>query len=176
MRRSLLFLVAIAIVSLAWTVCHAQPTKRDDPCSELRFLPVGAEAPTVSATDVRNLPQCFNGKFIRLVGVYRTFFEVSDLYDPTDGNRLAWVTFDPFYSAVKRCTPPEILHRLNRDKAGVFGFVAMGMLRTGGHFGHLNGYPAEFQVICVEKLVEFSGPIDDAKVHKRILDWYSKER
>lgn len=62
---------------------YGQQEKTKDPCSELRFMPLLNEAPTLTATDVRTLPQCVSGKFIRLVGIYRVAFENSDLYDPT---------------------------------------------------------------------------------------------
>jgi hypothetical protein len=115
MRKIIVTLAVITFCSLA---VRAQQTKQEksDPCSKLRFMPLLNEAPTISATDVRNLPQCFHGKFIRLVGIYRVAFENSDLYDPTGEGGATWISFDPFYSAVKRCSAPQALKLLDREK------------------------------------------------------------
>jgi len=175
-------LVLCVMLVLTLTV-HTRPIKqkKQDPCSELRFLALMNEAPTISATDIRKLPQCFNGKFIRLIGVYRVAFENSDLYDPTESGGATWVSLDPFYSAIKRCSSPEALRLLMREKGGTFGFVAMGIFHSGGGFGHLNGWANEFQVICLEQLMDLSDSgnvleYQNPKAHKRILDWYAKER
>jgi hypothetical protein len=175
-------LLVLCVMLVLTLTAHTRPIKqkKQDPCSELRFLALMNEAPTISATDVRNLPHCFNGKFIRLIGVYRIAFENSDLCDPTGDGGSTWVSFDPFYSAVKRCSSPEALRLLNREKGGTFGFVAMGVFHSGGGFGHLNGWANEFQVICMEKLTDLSdsGSVleyQDPKARKRILDWYAKE-
>jgi hypothetical protein len=180
MLRLTTLVIVFAVTFLAATVARGQTTKRDEPCSELRFLPLGTEAPTITATDVRNLPQCFNGKFIEMVGVYRVFFENSDLYDPTGGDQRTWVSFDPYYSAVKRCSSSSAMHLLDRKKGGTFGFTALGILRRGGGYGHMNGWANELQVICVETVVDFSdsGAVFDYQkpdVRKRILDWYAKQ-
>ena len=176
LRRT--FAICGIVITCSLAAC-AQQTKQKDPCSELRFLALLNDAPTISVTDVRNLPQCFDGKFIRLVGVYRVAFENSDLYDPTGNGGSTWVSFDPFYSAVKRCSSPQALKLLDREKGGTFGFVAMGILHRGGGFGHMNGWDNEFQVICLESLVDFSDSgvlleFQKPNVHKRILDWYAK--
>jgi len=177
-----LFIVfGIALLTCATTYAQQPKQKKDDPCSELRFLAGMNEAPRISATDVRNLPHCFEGKFIRLVGVYRVAFENSDLYDPTASGGRTWVSFDTFYSAVKRCSSAEALRMLEREKGGTFGFVAMGVFHSGGGFGHMNGWANEFQVICLESVVDFSADgalleYQNPKVRKRILDWYAKER
>ena len=180
---------------------HGQHEKPKDPCSEIRFMALLNEAPTITATDVRNLSQCVTGKFIRLVGIYRIAFENSDLYDPTGEGGRTWITFDPFYSAVKRCSDREALRLLDRKKGGTFGLVAMGILhgpepykngdpklpapmrelleKTPRGYGHMNGWPNEFQVICVEKVVFFSGDgslleFQKPDVRKRILEWYAR--
>lgn len=199
MRGSNLFLVFVVAV-LANGV--SAQTKPKDPCDELRYMPLLNEAPTITATDVRKLPQCFNGKFIRLVGIYRVSFENSDLYDPTGEEGRTWITFDPFYSAAKRCNSPGTWHTLDRKGGGTFGFVAMGIFhgpelpknvdpklpaplrerleRTPLGYGHMNGWPNEFQVICLEQVVVFSGDgslleYQKPDVRKRILEWYAKD-
>ena len=202
MRHSILLLVlmAAAIANVATVV--GQQQKPRDPCEEPPFMPLLNEAPTITATDVRSLPKCFSGKFIRLVGVYRVAFENSELYDPTGEEGRTWITFDPFYSAVKRCSAPGTLQALDRKSGGTFGFVAMGIFhgpelpksvdpklppalresleKHPPGYGHMNRWPNEFQVICIEKVVLFSGDgsvlqYQKPDVRKRILEWYAKD-
>jgi len=202
MRLGALISVLIGCVLFSASAAYGQQEKPKDPCAEVRFMPLLNEAPTITATDVRNLPQCVSGKFIRLVGIYRIAFENSDLYDPTGEEGRTWITFDPFYSAVKRCSDPEALRLLNRKNGGTFGVVTMGIFhgpepyknvdpklpsalrerleRTPRGYGHMNGWSNEFQVICVEKVVFFSGDgsfieFQKPDVRKRILEWYGKD-
>jgi hypothetical protein len=174
-------LIGLIIITINSLIVCAQDAKHEkqDPCLELRFMPLGNEAPTITATDVRNLPRCLNGKFIRLVGIYRVAFENSDLYDPTGNGGSTWISFDQFYSAVKRCSSPAALKLLDREKGGTFGFVAMGAFHSGGGFGHMNGWDNELQVICLESLINFSesGSLLEyqrPEVRKRISEWYGK--
>lgn len=203
MRKLIRSFIVFAIVIISSLPVCAQQTiqNQQDPCSELRFMALLNEAPTISVTDVRNLPQCFNGKFIQLVGIYRVAFENSDLYDPIGNEGSTWVSFDPFYSAVKRCSSPQALKLLDREKGGTFGFVAMGVFhgpepyqnvdpklpapirerleRSLRRYGHMGGWDNEFQVICLENLVDFSDSgalleYQKPNVRKRILEWYAK--
>jgi hypothetical protein len=182
MRKLWKIFIAFGIVLISTFAIHTQTSqqKQKDPCKELRFLALGGEAPTVSATDVKNLPHCFDGKFIRLFGVYRAAFENSDLYDPT-GNGRTWLSYSPFYSAVKKCSSPQALKLLDRESGGTFGLIAMGVFKSGGGFGHMNGWESEFQLICVEEVKDFSKSgvlfqYQEPKVQKQILDWYAKEK
>jgi hypothetical protein len=183
MRSAILLFLIIGTALINAETGATQQQKAKNPCDELRFMPLLNEAPTITATDVRTLPQCFNGKFIRLVGIYRGAFENSELYDPTGEEGRTWITFDPFYSAVKRCSAPGTLHALDRKDGGTFGFVAMGIFHgpelSRNRYGHENGWPNEFQLICVEKVVVFSGDgslleYQKPDVRKRILEWYAK--
>ncbi len=202
MRLIIFILVLSGISFIGAGTAYCQPGKAQDPSSDLRFMPLMNEGPTITATDVRNLPQCVSGKFIRLVGIYRIAFENPDLYDPTGDGGRTWITFDPFYSAVKRCSDRKSLHLLDRKNGGTFGFVAIGIFhgpelpknvdprlptplrerleRTPLGYGHMNGWPNEFQIICVEEVVFFSGDgsvleYQKPDVKKRILEWYAKD-
>ena len=69
---------------------------------------------------------------------------------------------------------------LNRKYGGTWGFKAYGIIQTTGHYGHENGWPMEFQVICIEKhpLLADEGVILDAtkpKDKKILFDWYKAE-
>ncbi len=176
------YFVAFGIALISVLAVHAQTTQQSqkNPCDELRFLALAGEVPTISATDAHDFPQCVDGKFIRLFGVYRTAFENSDLYDPT-GNGATWISYSPFYSAVKRCSSPQALKLMERKGGGTFGFVAMGVFKSGGGFGHDNAWESEFQLICVEEVKDLAktGVLFQSqtpKVQKQILDWYAKQK
>jgi len=137
--------------------------------------------PTLNASDLHNLPQCFDGKFIRLVGIYRVAFENSDLYDPTKLGASAWVSFGPFYRTTKRCGIENALDVIHEKAGGTCGFVATGVIRTGRGYGHLGGWPHELQVICIEKIVRLADfgwnlASQDPRTRELIIDWYVKER
>jgi hypothetical protein len=160
---------------------QAQTTQKTekDPCEQTKFQLSSSDPITFTLSDIEKLPQCFDGKFIRLVGVYRIAFENSDLYDPIEKSS-AWLTFDPFYPAIKRCSSSEALKLLNRESGGTFGIVAMGIINSNGSFGHMSGWKNQFQMICLEEIKDFSkyGLIFQAqpnKVQKQISDWYTKK-
>ena len=196
-----LFISMFLVVSLGGAIVVCAQEKSNDPCSDIRFIPLSNEAPTITVTDVRKLPQCVHQKFIRLVGIYRITFENSDFYDPTGEGGRTWITFDPYYSAVKRCSDRQAMRLLDREDGGTFGFVALGIFhgpelptnvdpklppdlrerleQTPRRYGHLGGWPNQFQVICVEKavLLSNSGSVLEAQkpdARKRILEWYAK--
>ena len=79
--RVLVFCVMLVLTLTA----HTRPIKqkKQDPCSELRFMALMNEAPTISATDIRNLPHCFNGKFISDSG------SVLEYQDPKARKRIS---------------------------------------------------------------------------------------
>jgi len=81
---------------------------------------------------------------------------------------------------VKRCGSPTNLQILDRKPGGTFELIALGMMKTQGRFGHMNGWDNEFQVICLEKveLLSEKGYVFSAqseKVRQKILNWYNKE-
>jgi hypothetical protein len=161
---------------------QAQTTLKSekDLCEETRILLTSSEPLTFTFSDIEKLPQCFDGRFVRIAGVYRSVFENSDFYDPM-GKASAWLAFDPFYPAIKRCSPPNALKLLNRDAGATFGVIALGILKTNGRFGHMRGWKNEFQIICLDEIKDFSksGAVfqyQTPQVQKQILEWYSKKR
>ena len=183
MRNHSLLIRSFAVLLVCSVSIGAQePQGRlSDPCADWRYVGGGEDPPTISVTEVRNLPMCFGGEFVRIVGVYRIAFETCDLYDPTTGDRVAWVSLDRFYAAAKRCSSPGTLRRLDREEGGTFGLVALGTLQRGGGFGHMNSWPNEFQVICFETVADLSrsGSVigsQEPKDRKRILEWYGRSK
>jgi hypothetical protein len=89
------------------------------------------------------------------------------------------VKFDPFYAAVKRCSNRN-LKALNRKNGGTWGFIALGVIRTRGGFGHMNGWKYLFEPICLEKVeaLSDSGVIFDSHddvTKRKIAEWYKNE-
>jgi hypothetical protein len=150
-----------------------------DPCNDLRFMALDSEAPTLSMKEALEFPECVDGKLIRLYGIHRVAFENSDYYDP-GGTGSAWLEFSPFYTLTKKCSSPGTLNLLDSKNGGTFGLVALGILRTGGGFGHMNGWDNKFQLMCIEDAKKFSNTgvlfeYQTPEVQKQILKWY-KER
>lgn len=93
-----------------------------DPCKDLRFMPLGGDAPTLSMKEAMEFPNCVEDKLVRLYGIYRVAFENSDYYDP-DGTGSAWLEFSPFYTLTKKCSSPGTLNLLDSKNGGTFGLV-----------------------------------------------------
>lgn len=180
--------MAFGVFICADTYPQTKTIATGDPCSNPRFQERSGDVITVNATDLRQLPHCLNGKLVRVKGAYQQSFERSVLFDPTDdSNSQTWVSFAPFYPVAKRCSSPEALRLLNREKSSeniiktkdIFGFVAIGIFRSGDRYGHMIGWTSELQVLCLEKLIvlsdsELIGEQQAPKIRKRISDWYFK--
>jgi hypothetical protein len=138
------------------------------------------DSPTFRVAEVTQKPECFDGAFFRVVGIYRVSFENSDLYDPKDEKARAWLSTERFHSAVKRCSG-DALKSLNRELGGTWGFTALGIMNTRGRFGHLGGWENQFDVICIEnaELLSKEGNVFSSQptaVQNRIVDWLNKIR
>lgn len=117
-----------------------------------------ADIPTVNFCDLVREPAKYEGKTVRVRGIYRTSFEVSELTGPEclGPKRRAWVSFAP-----KQC--PDSKNIGGEDFYGKLAdIVAIGEFRSaGGRFGHLGGYPFEFTIACVESVAVRSRPAAD---------------
>lgn len=173
LRISLLLVLPFVVTGSA----IAQRVKK--PCEEAQIQLAGGNAPDLTLADINKNSDCYNNGFIRVIGIYRVAFENSDLYDPSGGISSAWLAFDPFYAAVKRCSDRN-LKVLNRKNGGTFGFVALGIIKTKGRYGHMNGWSYEFNPICIEKveLLSDKGYVFEsqpAETKSKILEWYKSE-
>lgn len=153
---------------------------------------------TVDAETLLEKPKCYDGKFIRTIGFYSYGFEMSSLYCPNCGNnRLAWVSTEKFYAAIKCCTSPENFKKIDSKKGATLGVVVLGILKTRlnfenqdspkdigskrlsetlGGFGHMNAYDSEFSPICFEEVEVFSkySIVDDKNTLNKMKKWYEK--
>jgi hypothetical protein len=148
-------------------------------CNDARFMASSGEAPTLSIKDVLQNPECVEGKVVRLYGIYSVGFEGSVYHDPTNTDS-AWLVISPYYSIAKKCSTREAWNIWKSPDGGTFGLVSLGILRTGGGFGHMNGWDNEFQVMCIEEMKEFSTKTllfeyQTPDVQKQILSWYKKQ-
>ena len=149
---------------------------------------------TLSVGELLEAPSCYKGRLVRVYGFYSNGFEISRLYATPDGKgKTSWLSSQPYYSVVKRCTAPLDLKKLNRD-GGTFGVVMLGLINTKagideadiqsdlgskrisetrGGFGHLNAYNTEFTTMCFERVEQFSkySIVDDAKLLNKMSKW-----
>jgi len=170
----LLFIVVLVIVLGAKSSTAQKPI---DPCESVRIKLAGSEPTDLTLGEIAKNPTCYADRFVRLIGIYRVAFENSDLYDPDSERARAWVEFDPFYGAIKRCSNRS-LKVLDRKDGGTFGFIALGIIRTKGRYGHLNGWDYQFEPICIDKaeLLSTSGiMLDEHAMKDKVVKWYKNE-
>lgn len=108
---------------------------------------VRSEQPVLDFCDVVRDPAKYDGKVVRVRGIYRYSFEVSELAGAgcLGKARRAWVSQgDASCPNSKSIGGEEFYGRL-------VDIVAVGKFSsTGGHFGHLGEYPFQLQITCVE--------------------------
>ncbi len=117
-----------------------------------------SDLPTVSFCDLVREPAKYEGKTVRVKGIYRTSFEVSELTGPEclGPRRRAWLSI-----AANQC--PDSKNIGGEEFYGKLAdIVAIGTFHSaGGRFGHLGGYPFEFNVACVESVTVRARPAAD---------------
>jgi hypothetical protein len=175
----IVFRAFVILLFLATLVGSVAAQREQDPCEPVRSQLSGGNAPDLTLAEIRQNAACYDNAFIRVIGIYRASFENSDLYYPDDGKASAWINFDPFYSAIKHCSAAN-LKTLNRKDDGTFGFIALGVIKTKGSYGHMNGWDFEFQPICLERveLLSKSGavfPSQTKETQKKILTWHKQQ-
>lgn len=138
-----------------------------------------ADIKTVDYCELRKNPDLYNGKTIRVSGIYDRGFEVSAFYNkacfenPYFSRHETWLWF---FSRKKDCSDKktaEIYETFLSGRAGnELEVTLVGMFngsKEGGGFGHLGGYKFQLNVSCLEKAkllpVEMYGckRIDDTK-------------
>ena len=153
---------------------------------------------TVDAETLLKEAKCYDGRFVRTFGFFSYGFEMSQLFCPDCGNnKLAWVNTSNFYAAIKRCTLPENLKKIELKNGAVLGIVVLGIFKTNlnfetqkspkdtnskrisefGGYGHMGAYDSEFSPICFEEVEVFSKYMitDDENTLKRMKKWYEKK-
>jgi hypothetical protein len=170
-------LISLFLLLILSTVVAAQRQK--DACETARIQLAGGTAPDLTLAEIKKDARCYDNGFVRVIGIYRVAFENSDLYDPTAQSARAWVALDPFYGAVKQCSYKN-LKALDKKNGGTFGFVALGVVKTSGRFGHMGAWTLEFNPICLEKveLLSNNGFVftsQPANEQLKISNWFKSE-
>ena len=179
MSHTFLKLALGAVVTLTLPLLiNAQ--RASDRCESISVQLTDPDGADFTLADINKNPGCFENALVRLRAIYRVGFENSDLYDPVDITARAWLDLDKFYPAIKRCGDASALSTITRKNGGTFGTVALGILKTSSHYGHMGGWNREFQVICIEKAVLLSKSwavfgSQPSNTQSKIVDWYKAE-
>jgi hypothetical protein len=178
MGKKLIAVIVLVIASQMSNVL-GQELKRTDnkSCTPISALAYEDGVPTITLESLLSEPHRYEGKFIRTYGFFRSGDEISELYClDCNSSGLIWLDFEEFYPANKRC----VAGGGNRDTFGkTVGFAALGVFRTGGGFGHLNGSQHKFSVICIDEVTvlakDWGVPRSlPEKTLRQMRDWYKK--
>jgi hypothetical protein len=179
MQSKLTFFIALLIAGCLLGSASGQEKSRADKkrCTPISALAYEDGVPTITLEALFKEPDCYEGKFIRTYGFFRSGDEISQLYClDCESSGLIWLDFEEFYPANKRC----VAGGGNKDTFGkTVGFAALGVFRTGGGFGHLNGSRHKFSVICIDEVTvlakDWSVPQSlPEKTLRQMRDWYKK--
>jgi len=174
-------LIAIFVLVVAYPMSNVlgQELNRggQKPCAPISALAYEDGVPTVTLESLLSEPHCYEGKFIRTYGFFRSGDEISELFClDCKSSEMIWLDFEEFYPANKRC----VAGGGNRDTFGkTVGFAALGVFRTGGGFGHLNASRHKFSVICIDEVTvlakDWGVPqsLPD-KTLRQMREWYKK--
>jgi hypothetical protein len=174
-------IIAINMLALTCAMSNVfgqvlKPT--DKPCTPTSALAYEDGVPTVTLESLLSEPHCYEGKFIRTYGFFRSGEEVSELYClDCERSGLIWLDFEEFYPANKRC----VAGGANKDAFGkTVGFAGLGVFRTGGGFGHLNASRHKLSVVCIDEITVLAknwvgGSLGlPEKTLRRMRNWYQK--
>lgn len=117
--------------------------------------------PTVNYCELRKNPELYNGKMIRVRGIYEYGFEQSAFYDKAcfeDSSFSRFETWLWFFSLKNTCSDnktAEILKTFHSGRAdSKLEVTLVGMFngsKDSGGYGHLNGYKFQIKVSCFEQ-------------------------
>jgi hypothetical protein len=96
------------------------------------------ELPTLNYCELVQNADAYNGKLVRVRGTYSSWFEHSGL-NCSDCPDSTWCDF-----SFDMCPKSKKL------KAEIVNVIFVGIFKTAGHYGHLNGYHHQLDVSCVE--------------------------
>ena len=107
------------------------------------------DAQTVEFCDLQKNTEKFNGKMVRVRALWKTDFEESTLSAPSCAYPLPsiWVDFEKSWESR---TSWRVRHATDRVRWGMHDVVSVGMIRTGGRFGHQDMYSDVIEVYRVE--------------------------
>ncbi len=103
----------------------------------------------VAFCELMKNPEKYDGKVIRVKGIYRNFFELSELFCPEcyDSLKRIWVESTEM---TDKCIKSKETKRL--EKARTLFVVFVGKFQASeSSYGHSNGYRFQLDLKCVEK-------------------------
>jgi hypothetical protein len=103
----------------------------------------------VTLCELLKNPEKYDEKVVRVKGVYRNFFELSELYCPDcyDENKRVWIEST---EVSDECLKSKEMKRLKKAKTLLVVFVGK-FQSSKSSYGHSNAYKFQIDVVCVEK-------------------------
>jgi hypothetical protein len=106
----------------------------------LMLIPFGFSEPATTFCDLLRNPEKYNGKEVTVRATWRYGFEWSQFYCiDCSLKEMTWLDV----SSELDDESTKALKRIPKG-AGIVNITVQGTFRSGGHFGHLDGYPYEF--------------------------------
>jgi hypothetical protein len=103
----------------------------------------------VNLCELLKHPENYHDKLVRVEGIYRNAFELSELYCPNcyDENKRVWIESTELSD---ECSKAKEMKRFKEAKTLLVVFVGTFQSSKTG-YGHLNAYKFQIDVSCVEK-------------------------
>jgi hypothetical protein len=116
-----------------------------------KVIPKATEPLTVEFCELLSNAKDYKGKEVRVRALYRSNFEEASLHSPQCYVPMyVWVEFDATH---RTCTKRGVQKRLDQQKWGIsVDVVLIGRLEAEGSYGHMDMYPRQFVVTCVEEV------------------------
>jgi hypothetical protein len=114
-------------------------------------IPNDTKPLTVEFCELMQKAKDYKGKEVRVRALYRSDFEESSLHSPQCYLPMfVWVKFD---ATLRACASRGAMKRLGKKKWGTsVDVVFIGRLEADRSYGHMDMYPMQFVVTCVEEV------------------------
>lgn len=114
-------------------------------------IPKTTEPQTVEFCELLQKAKEYKGKEVRIRALYRTNFEEASLHSPHC--YLPWFVWVEFDTPLRSCDYRGAMKKLDKQQWGTsVDVVFIGRLETDGSYGHMDMYPMQFVVTCVEEV------------------------
>jgi hypothetical protein len=112
-------------------------------------IPKDTEPLTVEFCELLQKAKDYKGKEVRVRALYRSNFEESSLHSPQCYLPMfVWVKFEP---TLRVCDDSGAMKWLGKKKWGTsVDVVFIGRLEADRSYGHMDMYPMQFVITCVE--------------------------
>jgi len=122
------------------------------------------EPQTVEFCELLQKAKEYKGKEVRVRALYRTNFEEASLHSPHC--YLPWFVWVEFDTTLRSCGDRGAMKTLDKKKWGTsVDVVFIGRMEAEGSYGHMDMYPMQFVVTCVEEVKPLGSfrPLPDQK-------------